>query len=298
MLSQRSRPAFHKAHHPRKSPEACHSCRPQTNQPSQRAPQTIRAPGFPLSSSRKTFQKLHSFWCPAVQSHSPPGARLRPVLIAASAAAVRILISVLFSIRTLFLQRRRAAYQQLAAVYCKTNSCGNPELTIFGILTGFSFKSCFVVSLPSGLVVEPLPSLTPDTRKPESSQKKATAEARAFPERVRRKPAGSAIAVAIVVMIVVTVVPSAVAPVAATPTAELRAIHRTALAVLKQAGLSVRPARVDAQRLDLPRVGIDPEGAVAHAERAIRTRQLAQAIGHVDVVPPGPILGVQELVLA
>src|SRR6185312_14495649 len=93
-------------------------------------------------------------------------------------------------------------------------------------------------------------------------------------------------------------IPAALSPVAAAPSAELRAVHGAPFAKLKHAILPVRPARIDAEGLVLSFVGIHAKGAVAHAEGSILASQLFQTVSDVDVMPGSAILRAQDDVLA
>src|SRR5260370_449729 len=93
-------------------------------------------------------------------------------------------------------------------------------------------------------------------------------------------------------------IPATVAPVAATPAAELGAVNRAAFAILEQALLPVWPTGVDPECLVLPLVRVDAKRAVAHAEDAVLAGKLLQAVGDVHLSAGGAVLSAEDDVLS
>src|SRR4029077_11783067 len=92
--------------------------------------------------------------------------------------------------------------------------------------------------------------------------------------------------------------PGFVAPFPAAPAAELGTVDRAAFTILKHAFLPIRPARVDAQRLDAAMVGVHAKRAVAHAEGTVLTRHILQAVRDIHVIMRCTVLGAHDDVLA
>src|SRR5215470_10295404 len=75
--------------------------------------------------------------------------------------------------------------------------------------------------------------------------------------------------------------PATVAPVAAAPSPELRAVDEAVFAILEHALLTVIPASINAQGLYDARIGVNAECAVAHDEPGILAGEFAQALRNI-----------------
>jgi len=89
-------------------------------------------------------------------------------------------------------------------------------------------------------------------------------------------------------------VPRIPSPVSIPPPGELGPINRAPLAILEHSPLIAHPARVNPQRLDAPRVRIHAEGTVAHPERQVSARQIAQPLRHVHISSFRPVRGMHD----
>src|SRR5437660_8110813 len=101
----------------------------------------------------------------------------------------------------------------------------------------------------------------------------------------------------VAVMIFPTAVPAFVAPLAPPPAAELGAVDGAAFAKFKHALPTVWTAGIDAQGLNVPRVGVHAKCAVPHTKEAILAGQFPQAVRDVHVPPPRAVLSAQDHVL-
>src|SRR5580700_8399630 len=89
-------------------------------------------------------------------------------------------------------------------------------------------------------------------------------------------------------------IPAAVAPVAATPAAELGAVDRAAFAILEHSVLPIWPTGIDAKRLLMPLVWVHAERAIAHPEGTVLTSKLLQTVGDVHVMAGSSVLSAQD----
>src|SRR5262249_60365385 len=74
----------------------------------------------------------------------------------------------------------------------------------------------------------------------------------------------------VVVISIPVPVPAFASPVAPAPARELSPVNRATLAIFEHPLTPVRPARIDAQRLDVSRIRIHAKRAVTHPERPVR----------------------------
>src|SRR5947209_18352329 len=91
--------------------------------------------------------------------------------------------------------------------------------------------------------------------------------------------------------------PGIVAPIASAPAAELGAVDGAAFAKFKHALPTVWTAGIDAQGLNVPRVGVHAKCTVPHTKEAILAGQFPQAVRDVHVPPPRAVLSAQDHVL-
>src|SRR5216684_6657973 len=90
----------------------------------------------------------------------------------------------------------------------------------------------------------------------------------------------------------------AVAPLAAPPASELRAVNHAAFLILKHLFPSIRTTRINAQCLYHSPIRVHAKRVVAHAELPVLARQFLQPLGDIHVTAPRAILRAQNHVLA